>query len=262
MNQLIKRTYLNPDSVAYLGSQALVYRESKKLSPKSVTYAKIKSELAKQRVYGLHKQIRRKFSRNKTFAAGLDTDWQLDLADLSSIADQNDGYRYLLVCVDVFSRYAFVEPIRSKQPNEMIRAFQTILTNSHRSPWAIFSDRGGEFLSSQFKKFLESHDIIQKLASNTETKAAICERYIRSLKDVLWKHFTYTQSSKYLKILPKLVHKLNRRIHRVTGMRPVDVTYSNENLLRKKLYGDSVLQPIKFKFAVNDKVRISLLKRV
>ncbi len=260
MNEIISKTYLNVNSPAYLGSQALVYKIAKKINPKLVTYENVRKELAKQRVYGLHKQIKRKFARNRTYAVALDSDWQIDLADLSRISDQNDGFRYLFICVDVLSKYAFVVPMKNKQPTEIINAFKFILETSQRRPWFLYSDRGSEFISAKFRAFVESQDIIQKFASNTETKAAISERYIRSLKEILWKHFTLTQSFKYLKILPTIVCKLNHRVHRSIGMRPVDVTQDNEKSLRKKLYGETILMPIKFKFALNEKVRIGKLK--
>ena len=68
----------------------------------------------KQDAYTLHKPMRRNFKRNWVIVGGIDQQWQMDLADMQSMQKFNDGYRYLLVCIDVFSKYAWVIPLKNR----------------------------------------------------------------------------------------------------------------------------------------------------
>ena len=109
----LEQLYYNPKSpAAYAGEQAL-YKLAKQLS-KKVKLQDVRDWLRKQQTYTLHKPIRKKFLRRKTVVAGIDTQWQADLADLSKLSKSNDKHRYLLCIIDVFSKYAWVVPIKDK----------------------------------------------------------------------------------------------------------------------------------------------------
>jgi len=77
-----------------------------------------------QNAYTLHKQSNTKFPRRKTYAHGVNDLWQADLVDLSSLANQNDSNRYLLTCIDVFSKYARVEPLKNKTGSSLTGSFR------------------------------------------------------------------------------------------------------------------------------------------
>ncbi len=81
---------------------------------------------------------------------GIDEEWQMDLADMQSLKHYNDGYRYLLVCIDVFSKYAWIVPIKSKTGPALVEAFKVMLS-SGRKPNKIMTDQGTAFFTIHFK---------------------------------------------------------------------------------------------------------------
>ena len=74
----------------------------------------VKKFLREQVTYSLHKQIRRRFVRNQTIANGIDVQWQADLAEVIPLARINDGFRYLLTVIDIFSKYAWLVPVKTQ----------------------------------------------------------------------------------------------------------------------------------------------------
>ena len=89
---------------------------------------------------------------------GIDEQWQMDLADMQSMQKFNEGYHYLLVCIDVFSKYAWVVPLKNKTGLSLVDAFKTILS-SGRKPEKIITDQGMEFFNTHFKALLKDEDI-------------------------------------------------------------------------------------------------------
>lgn len=127
--RIIKETYYNLRSpAAYAGVQK-VYKFAYQVDP-TITLKDVENFLLKQTTYTLFKPARKKFPRLKTIPDGLHTDWQCDLCIFDSIAQHNDGYRYLLVCIDVLSRKIFVAPSKSKGSNDIIEAFDIIFKKS------------------------------------------------------------------------------------------------------------------------------------
>ena len=126
MNKLLSKLYYDPKSpVGYTGLQAL-YKAAKKIS-KTIKLDDVKNWLRKQQTYTLHKPIRRKFVRRKTIVAGIDYQWQGDLADVSNLAKYNNKYRYLFCLIDVFSKFAWVVPIKDKSGKTLVEAFKSVL---------------------------------------------------------------------------------------------------------------------------------------
>jgi len=83
--------------------------------------------LKSQDAYTLHKPIRRRFIRRRTYSKGIGDLYQIDLVDLSNLSSYNDGYRYLLNCIDIFSKRAWSLPLKSKSGREVTQAFEQIL---------------------------------------------------------------------------------------------------------------------------------------
>ena len=88
--------------------------------------------------------------------------WQFDIFDLSRYEKKNDGFKYLLACVDVFSRKAYVEPMKEKTSPACAEALQEILNKTHLKPKAMFSDNDGAFLGKEFQTFAKERDIFLK----------------------------------------------------------------------------------------------------
>ena len=159
-----------------------------------------KNWLQSQDVYTL---VRRRFPRRKTIVSGAKFRFQKNLIDLSTLKKYNKNYKYILVVVDVFTKMAYAARLKSKTGDTMIKAFQSVLEKTGH--FAKFqTDRGSEFLNRSFKTWLKKQNIELFHSHNYDTKAAIVERFIRTLKNKLWRYFTY-----YVDVLPELLHSYN-----------------------------------------------------
>ena len=173
----------------------------------------------------------------------------------------NDGYRYLLVCIDVFSKYAWIVPIKSKTGPALVEAFKVILS-SGRKPHKIMTDQGTEFFNKSFQTLLKNEGI-ELFNTFNETKASIVERVIRTFKTKMWRYFTAKKTMRYLDMLPDLVYSYNHSEHRSIGRPPALVNSENEDEVFHALYHNVLdnVQPVKYKCKIGDQVRINKIKR-
>ena len=117
---------------------------------------KLKEQLAEE----LRKPITRKFEKRKVYSSFRHNIWGADLADMQLISKFNKGFRFLLCVIDVFSKYAWVIPLKDKKGISIVNAFQVMLKESNRKPNKIWVDKGSEFYNSSFKKWLKDNDIV------------------------------------------------------------------------------------------------------
>ena len=157
----------------------------------------------KQDAYTLHKPVRQNFKRNHVLVGGIDEQWQMDLADMQSLKKYNDGYRYLLVCIDVFSKYAWVIPLKTKTGLALVEAFKGILSLG-RKPEKILTDPGTEFFNKHFLALMSSEEIHLYNTFN-ETNASIVDRLICTLKTKMWRYFTAKRTLRYIDMLSDLI---------------------------------------------------------
>ena len=135
-------------------------------------------QLAKER----HKPITSKFKNRKVYSAFKDNLWAADLADMQLLSRYNKGIRFLLCVIDIFSKYAWVVPLKDKKGISIVKAFQIILKLSNsRKPNKIWVDKGSEFYNASFKKWLQDNDIVMYSTHNKE-KSVVAERFMRTLK--------------------------------------------------------------------------------
>lgn len=253
MEKKIKNAYYSVNSPAYMAGSKAVYREVKK---HGIKLKEVENYLAKQKTATLHKPICRRFKRNRVVAAGLDTDWQADLVEMGKFKQENDSVSYLLTCIDVLSKYSWVVPLKSKTAADVAEAFSVILL-SKRKPWKLMTDAGKEFIGKPFQKLMEESDIQHFTSKSPDIKGSIVERYNRTLKTRLWKHFTHTKTHRYIDILPKIVDAINSSVHRMTGMAPKDVNFKNAQAVRERLYGNVYPTNKRFRFKKAQFVRIA-----
>ena len=141
-----------------------------------------------------------------------DGQWQADLVDISSLARFNKGYKYLLTCIDVFSKFAWVVPLKNKTGESLVNGFQSTL-DLGRTPGKVQTDKGTEFLNRNFQSFLKEKSI-HFFTTNNELKASVVERFKRILKTRMWKYFTAKNTRVYIDILQNIVHAYNNSYHR------------------------------------------------
>ena len=257
---LLSKIYYNPRHEASFGGLEKLYRAAKATKNNlKISRNDVRNWLRSQETYTLHKPVRRNYPRNRVFVAGIDDQFEADLADLQSLSAQNDNYRFLLVCIDCFSKYAWVRPIKNKTGPAVSRAFRDILEQG-RVPNYLHTDQGTEFLNSQFRNLMRQYGI-QFFTTNSETKASIAERFIRTLKQKIYRHFTANNTLRYIDVLQDIVYSYNHTIHRSIKESPANVTRENEFQVRQRLYGEKQAKTKKFKFNVGDLVKISKMRR-
>lgn len=260
IDEKLKTLYYNCNnsSACFSGVNAL-HRESKKQKIRA-TKQEIKHFLTKQSVYTKHKPIVKKFIRNKTIALGYDSDWQCDLCDIQKLSTYNKGYKYILTCIDVFSKFSFAEPLKTKKPEDIVVSLDHIFKSSKRKCWRLFTDAGGEFVNPTLKNYLNEHQIKHFISRNVETKAAVIERFNKNLKSRLWRYFTYTKTFNWLNVLPSIVKAINSSYNRSIKARPIDM--SKEDELRVWSEQHNAKSNVKQKLNKGDYVRISKYKTV
>ena len=203
----------------------------------------------------LHKPIIRKFGKRKVHAAFKDNIWGADLAYMQLLNKYNKGIRFLLCVIDIFSKYAWVVPLKDKKGVSIVKAFQSILKQLNRKPNKIWVDKGSEFYNASFKKWLQDNDIVM-YSTHNERKSVVAERFIRTLKSKIYMRVTSISENVYIDKLDDIVNEHNNAYYTTIKMKPIDVkdnTYINTN----KETNDK--DP---KFKVGDRVRISKYKNI
>ena len=180
----------------------------------------------------LHKPVIKKFNKRKVYSQFRDNIWGVDLADMQSLSKKNEGIKYLLCAIDLFSKCAFAVPLKDKKGISIVNAFNKIIKQSNKKPNKIWVDQGSEFYNRDFKKWLSSNDIIMYSTFN-EGKSVVAERFIRTLKNKFYKHMTATVKNVYYNVLDDIVNEYNNTKHNTIKMKPKDVKYDN-----KKVYID------------------------
>ena len=204
----------------------------------------------------LLKPIRHKFKRRRVFVFNIDDTLSADLTDMQKFSKQNNGYEYLLTVIDLFSRYAYTLPLKSKRSDVVIEAFEKLFKSSHRSPKKLWCDQGSEFINRNFKQFLKENNIEMYHVFN-EGKAVLIERFNRSLGEMIQKHMTTAQTSKYVNVLQILLEEYNNRYHTSIKMTPFEASDpENKNTVLHNLYSNIKSTHSNPTFKVGDRVRI------
>src|SRR6266516_7730527 len=212
-----------------------------------------------EKSYTLHKQSKTKFRRRRTFAKGINELWQAYLADLSLLSNENDTYRYLLTCIDVFSKYARVIPLKNKSGKTLTTAFAKMIESQQCK--LLQTDKGTEFLNASFQKLLSDRNIRHYTSENDDIKASVVERFNRTLKGAMWRYLTHTSNGRYIDVLPQLVSSYNDTYHSSIKMAPSEVNAHNESDVRRRLFPVKNIT-IKWRYSVGQTVRMRQSKRV
>ena len=178
--------------------------------------------------YEFHKPIIKKFSKRKVYSSS---------------------------AIDLFSKYAFVVPLENKRDASIVEGFKKIVNESNRQPHKIWVDQGSEFYNKVFKNWLKDKRI-EMYSTYNEGKSVTAERFIRTLKNKLYKHMTAVGKNVYWDVLDDIVKKYNSTINKSIGMKPKDVGDD----VRAEYVEES--NEMSARFSVGDCVRISKFKNV
>ena len=236
--EVLSRIYHDPKDPGSLGGVDRLLRRARQLQAPGATRNNVVKFLRSEQAYTLNKPGRRRFARNHTYVAGIDAQWQADLADMQGLAKQNGGMRYLLTVIDVFSKFAWAIPVHSKDAKAITAAFEQLLTTANpRHPRRLQTDKGKEFVNSNFQALMKRH-IIQHFASESEQTAAVVERVNRTIKTRIWTYLSDRCTVRWVDVIQDLVDAYNNSRHRSIGMAPADVEKKDENRLWVRLFGD------------------------
>ena len=239
-------------SVSKPGSFSGITKLSKYISKSK---KKIKKSLLGSDTYTLHTPIRKRFPRRKVIIAGQKQQLQMDLMDLSHLQKQNNGHKFILTVIDIFSKKAYAVAIKSKSAQDVLHAMKPIINTHYPNLLYLQTDRGKEFLNRHVQTYLHQKGIKHFFTYNDEIKAGIVERFNRTLKLKLWRYFTYSRSYRYIDVLSALVDSYNSTFHRTIGMSPKEVNNDNMEQVWWNIHNTLPLRK-KPKFKIGDYVRI------
>ena len=236
-----------PSFLERMGSGAKKLKNTTKLSSLEHSSSILADEL--------RKPVIKKFEKRKAYSQFKDNIWGVDLADMQSLSRKNKVIKYLLCAIDLYSKYAFVIPLKDKKGISIVNGFNKIIKQSNRKPNKIWVDQGGEFYNNVFLKWLSDNDI-NMYSTYNEDKSVVAERFIRTLKTKLYKHMTATGKNVYYDVLDDLVNKYSNTKHSTIKMKSKDVGNNN-----KRAYIDEHNEKDS-RFKVGDRVRISKFKNI
>ena len=150
-------------------------------------------------------QLLKNLKKRKVYSSFKDNIWGVDLADMQSLSKFNKGFNYLLCAIDLFSKYAWVIPIKDKKGNSIVNAFKKIISGQ-RKPNKIWVDQGSEFYNQSFKHFLKINNI-EMYSTYNEGKSVVAERFIKTLKNKIFKHMITISKNVYIDVLNDIVNK-------------------------------------------------------
>ena len=198
----------------------------------------------------LHKRIVRKFPRRRVEVSKIDEIWAADLAEMPGFHVSQP--RFLLCVIDIYSKYAWVVPLRNKTGREVRAAFSKIF--KERKPEKIWVDRGREFYNKDVDSLMDDEDI-EMYSTHNEGKSVVAERFIRTLKEKLYWEMTARGTKKFSQFLPEIVKKYNDTIHSRTRQKPSEVVEGSVDYSPDK-------NPTEPKFSPGDIVRITKYKNI
>ena len=128
--EYLSSLYFNPKlPSSYLGPEKL-YQIVKSHGRFKIGRHRIRKWLQEQEAYSLTRGARRKYTRSHVIVAGIDSQWDMDLMDMVDLAKQNEGVKYVLVAIDIFSRFAHCQPIKTKKGEDVLQALKLILSGT------------------------------------------------------------------------------------------------------------------------------------
>jgi hypothetical protein len=231
------------------------------------TEKEIKEFIASQTVSQLHKpQVNIKEKNKYIVSLTPNEEWQCDLLDYQKYAKTNNGYKFIFICIDIFTRFAYCEPIKNKTPEELVKAIKKFEV----LPYIFYSDSGNEF-KGVFKKYLHEMDILDIQAQvGDHFSLGIVDRFSKTLKNMIAKYMTAKKTTKYIDNIQNFMNIYNNTPHRsLNNIKPNMVTESKDNMLvvtsinvAKQEYNKSLYKKEKEKIKVGDSVRIKKSKNL
>lgn len=211
-----------------------------------------------QVVKEIHRDARKHFIHRRSVMRGIADTLQADLIEMPP----DRMMKYCLTVIDTFSKKAYAHPLKTKTGRDVTKAMKSVLDSINRHVKNLHVDMGREFYNAEMSKLLEQRRV-NRYSTFTTKKAAIIERFNRTLKKKLYQQFSLNGNYKWVDILPDLIREYNTTRHRTINMPPNDVDSDNEQELLDTVYNyKRIIKPNIVKFKIGDKVRLSKYKHV
>ena len=270
--QIISNIYFNPEIGGSFSSPIKLYKAIKEMGYNNIELSDIKLFLSGLDVYTLHKTVKYANKKlSKVIAPYIKYQADIDLADMSYYEKLNNGFKYFLLVIDIFSRFVYTAPLKSKSGMEVSNAIKAIFEKGYIME-ICRSDGGSEFSNVFVKKLLREYNVKQVITRNV-SKASVAERAIQNIKSRLFRYMEYNNTHEWVNILEKITLGYNRTHHRVIGMAPINVTRDQEGAIWKRVYLPTLQKKKKiktqakhrkpskiFKLKIGDHVRISFIR--
>ncbi len=253
---ILKNLYYNISSpTSYRGVNQL-FLVAKEILP-NLRKDQVRNWLRKQKTYSIHYPIKSNFKRNPIISKFIDHNWHGDLIEIP-FSTYNHNFRYILMVIDNLSKFGWAEPLKDKKAQTVKKAFIKILRTSKRKPIILTTDAGKEFTNQSLKKYLRWRKI-KHLVARDFSKAAVVERWNRTIKEKVFKYLTKNKTKNFIDVLPEIISGYNNTIHSRTKYKPIDVNRSNEKIIYRNLFKKTTIQE-KQLFKIGDRVRLQLIR--
>jgi transposase InsO family protein len=207
----LKDIYYNPANPASFSGPNKLFHFVQKDGKYILSEYKLRKWLSSQEPYSLQRPYRWHQNRTSIVVAGIDDQWSADLMDLVKFAKYNDGYRYILVVIDLFSKYLWLRKLKDKKGESVAKAFETIFKEG-RKPYKMRTDKGQEF-RARTVQFVFKEAGIKHFYAQNEVKASVAERVIKTIKTKIYIYFTFKQSYRYIDKLQSFAGGYNHTNH-------------------------------------------------
>lgn len=276
-DKLLKKIYYNPSAPGSFAGVNALHNAVKKVNTNKrikITKSKVEQFLSGQDTFTLHKQPRRFYPRRRVMVAGPLEQFQIDLVDMTRFSGENNGYNFILMVIDIFSKKAFAVGVKRKQAKEMVSALKEIFKLT-KPPLKIQSDKGQEFKAKEVQAYFKSIGVKWFSAEDEKMKSQIVERLNRTIKGKMYKVFYHNENNKWIDILPKLINSYNNTLHSSTKTTPNIAANGDPEVVskvREALYGihsrlnrgveKEIDRPTAPALKVGDRVRLSENKHI
>ena len=234
INNYLKDIYYDPAHPASFTGITKLWQAVKSENQYDLKFGDVKEWLGRQETYVRHKPVKKVFKREKIVMSRMDQQWDADVMDMQKFARQNDGYRYLAIFIDIFSRYIWVRPLKTKKPIQMVDAMDNVFSKG-RKPISMRTDRGSEYMGKEVQKYLKEKTVSHFTARNA-LHANYAERVIRTLKGKIYRYFTQFQTNRYIDVLPDIVSAYLNSVHSSTHFKPIEINNRNQQSIYEKIY--------------------------
>lgn len=258
IEKILKSIYENVNHPASFSSVRRLFQAAKK-QDKKIKLSQVQEWLESHRTYSLHRRVVEKFTRRRVLVRGPQHQYQADLMDFQPLARENSGHRYLLTVIDCFSRFAGITPLKNKKGDTVVEGLDNVF-KFMGYPVKLQTDHGTEFYNAHAKAYFQRKKIVL-FSTQQSVKAALVERFNRTVRDKIKKYMSHHQTLRYLDAIPGLLQAYNSRPHSALGpkpMSPQNVNEANRKQVHSFMYGKYLAQRnAKCKFQVGDRVRIT-----